>query len=96
MPDGFVNGGMFHGFDEIVTNVFARQGEEWENVSVIPERYVADGDTLIALYMWSGTSSATGKSVEFEGVHIFDFEDEKTVQWTSYADTALFNATLKE
>jgi ketosteroid isomerase-like protein len=94
MPRGFANGGAFRGFDEIVSKVFVRQGKEWENVSVVPARYVTDGATVIALYTWSGTARATGKSVEFEGAHVFDFEDGTIVRWTSYADTALFNAAL--
>lgn len=34
----------------------------------------------------------TGKSVEFRGAPVFDFDDGAIVRWRSYADTALFNA----
>lgn len=95
-PEGIAGGGTHHGFDEIVENVFSRLGSEWKDVSVVPERYVADGDTVVALQTWSGTYRQTGKSVEFPGAHVFDFEDEKVVQWRSYADTALFNAALED
>jgi len=88
--------GTHHGFDDIVENVFSRFGNEWVDVSVVPERYIADGDTVAALQTWTGTNSKTGKSVESSGVHVFDFQDGKIVQWTSYADTALFNAALEE
>lgn len=96
-PRGLAFGrGTHHGFEDIVENVFSRIGNEWEDVSVVPERYVADGDTVVALQTWSGTNSETGKSVESSGAHVFDFEDGKIIQWTSYADTALFNAALEE
>lgn len=95
-PKGIAGGGTHHGFDEIVEDVFSRLGTEWEDVSVVPERYVADGDTVVALLTWSGTASKTGESVEYPNAHVFDFEDGKIVEWRSYADTALFNAALED
>ena len=95
-PKGIAGGGTHHGFDEIIENVFSRLGTEWEDVSVVPERYVADGDTVVVLLTWRGTSIKTGKSVEYPNAHIFDFEDGTIVQWRSYADTALFNAALED
>ena len=94
-PEGIAGGGTHHGFDEIVDDVFSRLGTQWEDVSVVPERYVEDGDTVVALHTWRGTYSETGKTVEFPNAHVFDFEDSKIVRWTSYADTALFNAALE-
>lgn len=96
LPSGIVGGGTFRGFDEIVENVFSVLGNDWEDVSVVPERYVEDGGTVVALLTWSGTYSDTGRSVEFGGAHVFDFEDGRIVRWTSYADTALFNAALED
>ncbi|MDS0300362.1 nuclear transport factor 2 family protein [Halogeometricum sp. S1BR25-6] len=91
-PEGIVGGGTFRGRDEIIENLFAGLANDWTDVSVVPERFVDGGDTVVALITWSGTSSETGRSVEFRGAHVFDFEDGKIVRWTSYADTALFNA----
>lgn len=71
-------------------------GNEWEDVSVAPERYVEDGDTVVVLLAWSGTYGERGKSVKYPGAHVFDFEDGKIVRWTSCPDTALFNAALED
>ncbi len=57
-------------------------------------REIMDPD--VALLTWSGTYSDTGRSVEFGGAHVFDFEDGRIVRWTSYADTASFNAALED
>jgi len=95
-PKGIAGGGTHHGFDEIAENVLSRLGTEWVDVSVVPDRYVADGDTVVALQTWSGTYNETGKSVEYPGAHVFEFEGGKIVQWRSYADTAVFNAALEE
>jgi len=95
-PQGIVGGGTIRGFDEIVENVFEGLANDWEDISVTPERFVAEAETVVALLTWSGTYRATGKSVTYRGAHVFDFEDGAIVRWTSYADTALFNAALED
>lgn len=95
-PEGLVGSGTFEGPDEILENVFASLADDWRDVSVTPERFVDGGDTVVALITWSGINVDTGKSTEFRGAHVFDFEDEKIVRWTSYADSALFNAALED
>jgi ketosteroid isomerase-like protein len=94
-PEGIIGGGTLHGQEEILENLFANLATDWTDVSVVPERFVDGGDTVVALTTWAGTYIETGKSVEFRGAHVFDFEDEMIVRWTSYADTALFNAALE-
>jgi ketosteroid isomerase-like protein len=94
-PEGIVGGGTLRGRDEILKKLFAGLADEWTDLSVIPQRFVDGGDTVVALTTWSGTYIETGKSVEFRGAHVFEFSDEKIVRWTSYADTALFNAALE-
>jgi ketosteroid isomerase-like protein len=89
--EGLIGSGTFRGADEIRENVFAGLANDWEGVSVVPERYVDGGDSVVALIDWSGTNVETGKSAAFRGAHVFDFEDRKIVRWTSYADSALFN-----
>lgn len=94
-PKGIVGGGSHHGFDAIAENVFDKAKVEWEDVTVVPDRFVEDGDTVVALLDWSGTYRETGKSVEYPNAHVFDFVDGKIARWTSYADTAEFNAALE-
>lgn len=91
-PEGLVGSGTFHGADEILENVFAGLANDWEDVSVTPERFIDGGNTVVALITWSGTNIETGRSAEFRGAHIFDFKNGTITRWTSYADSALFNA----
>ena len=95
-PRGLVGGRTLHGFDEIVADVLDSLDEDWTDVSVVPDRFVADDETVVALFTWRGTYDRTGKSVEYPGAHVFDFEDGLIVTWTSFADTALFNAALED
>jgi len=93
---GLVHGGTFRGVDGLIEDVFSVMGTIWEDVSVVPDRFIADGDTVVAFYTWSATSIETGKDVEFPGIHVFEFNDGAISQWTSYGDTALYNAALDD
>lgn len=90
--EGLIGSGTFCGVDEILENVFSGLANNWKDVSVTPERYIDGDSVVVALITWSGTNVETGKSTEFRGVHVFDFENGKIARWTSYADSALFNA----
>lgn len=90
-PEGIVAGGTYRGQDEVVELLTTIAGM-YEEMAATPERYVHAGDTVVALGTGSGTSAGTGKSVEFPFAHVYDFEDGKISRWTSYIDTALFNA----
>lgn len=95
-PEGLIGSGTFHGADAILENVFGGLADDWTNVSVIPERFIDGGETVVALVTWSGTNIETGKSTRFRGAHVFDFGDGKITLWTSYADSALFNEALRK
>lgn len=94
-PEGAVVGGTYHGPNEIVEILTTIAGM-YEEMSAVPERYVNSGETVVALGTASGTSAETGKSVEFPFAHVYDLEDGKISRWTSYIDTALFNAAHEE
>lgn len=93
-PAGLTGGGTFHGEAEIREDLFAELAKNWDDASVVPERIVESGDTVVVFMTFSGTASESGTSVVYPGVHVFEFEDGLIAQWTTYGDTALFNAAL--
>lgn len=76
-PEGMIGGGTHHGSDGITENVFGSLANDWEEVSVVPERFVDGGNTVVALLDFSGTYTETGKSIEYQGAHVFEFDDGK-------------------
>ncbi len=60
--EGYPYAGTFHGPQAIVDGVFIRLATEWEGYQAVPDRYVSEGDEVIALGHYSGTYKATGKS----------------------------------
>ena len=66
-------------------------------------RLVAEGDTVIAEYIWSGTHTgeymgypATNKRVTLPVVDIHEFEDGKVKLWIDYFNTIVLEQQLKE
>lgn len=93
-PAGLIGGGTFDGEAEIREKLFAELTKNWEDASVVPEQVIESGDIVVVRMTFSGTASESGASVVYPGVHVFEFEDGLITQWTTYGDTALFNAAL--
>lgn len=94
-PEGVPIGGTYVGLDAVLNDLFPAVAERYPDNSVVPDRYVDDGDTVIALGTITGTAVETEATLESSFCHVFDFEDGRIVRWTSYFDTALFNAALE-
>lgn len=94
-PEGVPIGGTYHGIDAVVNELFPAVAERFPERSVVPDRYFGDGNTVLALGTMTGTAAGTGASLESSFAHVFDLEDGTIVRWTSFFDTALFNAALE-
>jgi ketosteroid isomerase-like protein len=86
---GFPYGGTYRGPDAVLQGVFMKLGGEWDGFAAVPERYVADGDTIVALGTYSGTFRATGKRFVAPFAHVWWFADGKAVRFHRHTDTKL-------
>jgi hypothetical protein len=94
--EGAPYGGVYHGPEEVLENVFVPLGEKWEGFAPTPERFVADGDTVVAMGTYRGTYVETGKEFEAPFAHAFDLDDGTIVRFQQYVDTVLHNEPLTE
>ncbi|WP_435076779.1 nuclear transport factor 2 family protein [Halococcus sp. AFM35] len=92
--EGAPYGGVYHGPEQVLENVFAMLAEEWDEYVVEPERFVEDGDTVVALGTEYGTYAETGKRFEAPFAHAVDLEDGTMVRFQQYVDTAVLNEPL--
>ena len=62
--DGFPLAGNYVGPQAVLEGVFMRLGEIGDDFAVLPERFVADGDTVVALgtYQWKHKQPASRPS----------------------------------
>lgn len=82
-------GGVSIGPQAVLADVFMKLGGEWDGFSAVPDEFVADGDTVVALGEYSGTYKATGKSFRAPFAHVWKFADGKAVSFHQHTDTAV-------
>src|SRR3984957_5547255 len=85
--DGFPLAGTYVGPQAVLEGVFMRLGEIGDDFAVVPEQFVADGETVVALgsYGWKHTSS--GEPAVVKMVHVWTMNDGKAVAFQQHVDT---------
>jgi uncharacterized protein len=84
-------GGAFRGPQAVLEGVLARIPQDFENFQINLGRLVTNGDTVLAEARYRATSvKATGKPLDAQVAHVWDFENGKVVHWQQYTDTWQF------
>jgi ketosteroid isomerase-like protein len=84
---GFPYAGTYRGADEIVRNVFARLGSEWEGFKADVDQVYDAGDTIIATGFYRATYRNTNRPMEASFAHVLTFRDGKIVRFVQYVDS---------
>lgn len=87
--EGFPYAGTFVGPDAVLNGVFMRLGTEWDGFAAVPEEFVAQADTVVALGLYSGTYKATGRRFAAPFAHVWKLRDGKAVSFRQHTDTAV-------
>ena len=93
--DGFPLAGTYIGPQAIVENVFMRLGEFSENWAVEVDRYVADGDTVVADGKYKWNHKDTGKPCEVRMAHVWKLVDGKVIAFLQHVDSATVRDLIK-
>jgi uncharacterized protein len=86
----FWPGEPFIGPQAVLEGVFVRIMQTFEGFGITVERIVGCADTVVAQVRYHATARATGRALEAQAAHIFDFLDGKCVRYQHYADTWQF------
>lgn len=93
---GFPYAGTYRGADEVRAGVFERIGVEWSGYRADPEDLVADGEHVVAFGTYSGTFTATGRSMRARFVHHWTVRDGKVVRFEQFTDTHQVRSAMME
>jgi ketosteroid isomerase-like protein len=93
--EGFPYGGTYSGPQAVLENVFMKLGGEWEGFAAVPRELVSEGETVVAIGMYSGKFKATGKSMKAPYVHVWKFKGGKIQTFEQHTDTVLVQRALK-
>jgi ketosteroid isomerase-like protein len=86
--DGFPLAGTYIGPQAVVENVFMRLGEFSDNWGVAVDRYVADGDTVVADGRYTWNHKETGEPCAVRMAHVWTLADGKAVAFLQHVDSA--------
>jgi ketosteroid isomerase-like protein len=88
--EGMPYGGLHRGPEAVAQKVFGPISEDVEGFAVVPEQLIASGDTVAAVVRYTGTGSATGKTLDLPVVHVWDVRDGKVQRFRQFVDTMEF------
>jgi ketosteroid isomerase-like protein len=90
--EGFVyaDGNPYIGPQAVLDGVLIRLATEWEGVSIVPEEFIASGDTVVAQGRYRGKHKVTGRSVNAQFAHVWKLRNGQVVAFQQYTDTAQF------
>jgi ketosteroid isomerase-like protein len=86
----FWPGDLFVGPQAVLDGVFSRIMQTFDGFRVEIERIVGCCDTVLAQVRYRATAKATGKLLNAQAAHIYDFRDGKCVRYQQYSDTWQF------
>jgi ketosteroid isomerase-like protein len=86
-PDGYQLGGTYVGHRAVVDGVFMRLGEIGDEFAVVPEQFVVDRDTVVAIGRLSWKHKGTGESASVKMAHVWTFEGGKATTFEQLTDT---------
>ncbi len=88
--EGMPYGGVYHGGEAVVQNVFGPVTRDIPDFAVTPEEFIASGDAVAVVARYTGTGKATGKQLDLSVVHVWDVRNGKIARFRQFADTAKF------
>jgi ketosteroid isomerase-like protein len=88
--EGMPYGGLHRGGEAVAQNVFGPLSQDVDGFAVVPEEFMASGDTVAAVVRYTGTGNATGKTLNLPVVHVWDIRDGKVARFRQFIDTVKF------
>ena len=85
---GFPYAGTYHGPQSIFDHVFHRLATEWIDYRAKVHTYLADGDTVAAFGIYSGTYRATEVAMQATFAHLYRLDAGKIVSMEQVVDSA--------
>jgi uncharacterized protein len=85
--------GGFEGPDAVF-EMFGELMEKWEDLSVVPDEFIEDGNTVVALGHVQGEAKSSGEQVKVPFAHVWRMSDGKAERVQILEDTAVVAKAL--
>jgi len=87
--------GTWHGPQAVVDNLFIPLSRDWDGFSGKVHEFIADGDRVVTLGTYAGTSKKTGRAFTAAFAHVWTVRGEKLTRFNMHTDTAKVLDALK-
>lgn len=85
--DGFPLAGTYVGPQAVLEGVFMRLGEIGDDYAVVPQSFIADGETVVVLGSYSWKHKVTGEPASVKMAHVWTLRGDKAVAFQQHVDT---------
>jgi ketosteroid isomerase-like protein len=93
---GFLYAGTKVGPAAVKENVFRRLRAEWDPFVFDRDEVLDAGDTVVGVGTYSGTYTATGRSMQARVVHVWKLRDGKVTSFEQFVDTLKVAEALED
>jgi len=80
-------GGTWEGPQAVVDNLLIPLARDWENFSASAHEFVASGDRVISLGIYTGIFRKTGRAIRVPFAHAWTVRDGRLARFDMYTDT---------
>ncbi|MBS1155493.1 MAG: hypothetical protein H6R07_1417 [Proteobacteria bacterium] len=93
---GFPCAGTWIGPDQVIANVFAVLGNEWEGYNFSLEQIIDGGEQQVGVGTYSGIYRKTGKPMRARVTHVWRLVGGKIVAFEQFTDTLLVAQAMQD
>jgi len=80
---------------DVVQKLLVPLMRDWDNFSALAEDFIADGNRVVALGVYSATNKETGKAMRAPFAHVWSIADGKLKRFNMYTDTLLVDQAMQ-
>lgn len=84
----YADGNPYVGPESVAQGVFERIVSDVAGFLVIPENIIDAGDTVVVEGRYKGKMNSTGRPVDAQFAHVWQFRGGKVIRFQQYTDTA--------
>ena len=92
--EGMPQGGTYRGPGAVAENVFGPIVGDIPDFALVPEDFIASGDSVAAIVRYTGTGKATGKTLDLPAVHVWYLRDGKVARFRQFMDTVKYREVV--
>jgi ketosteroid isomerase-like protein len=81
-------GGTWHGPQAVLDNLLVPLSGDWDGFTAQAHEFVAEGDRVVSLGIYTGTFKRTGRSFSAAFAHVWTVRGDKLARFVMHTDTA--------